>query len=552
MHTDSRYADACDRASRHTPWIIDACGGAHAAWVAKKFAAFHAAAGTPEGENVCAMGIEDSIELREFRELERAFSEAKWKPRFAETDGFVKKMRAVKDERELSAMRAAQAITDAAFEHIVEFMSEGMTELEVKRELEETMRRLGAEGLAFDSIVASGPNGAAPHSIAGERRLQAGDMVVMLDFGARAGGYCSDMTRTVCLGEPDARSARQALRGRPRRRTKPVEAALRPGRHRRGHASSWPSACWPTTASRARWATAWAMAWASTSTSCPTSRRATKRRSMAGNVVTVEPGVYLPGEFGMRLEDFGVVTEEGFRSFHSIDARHGYNVAKIHAYSRTEQRCPRIERNQRWQSLLPTSERHVHRVQRQAVHHRGIPACEARQGRRVRSHEAAPTSRPAACVDYTFNAGVKFDSVRLEHEEDAVPVQRRCRFLLHGQRHLPTQTAIPADRVGDAAQWLKENDEATLLYAGDELISIEPQMFVELEVTAHRARLQGRHGHEHHQARHARDRRRACRCPRSSRLATCCRSTPATAASSSVCNRESAVLANGAFSCGAS
>ncbi|MEE1479645.1 MAG: aminopeptidase P family N-terminal domain-containing protein, partial [Slackia isoflavoniconvertens] len=113
VHTDSRYADACDRASRHTPWVIDACGGAHAAWVAKKFAAFHAAAGTPEGENVCAMGIEDSIELREFRELERAFSEAKWKPRFAETDGFVKKMRAVKDERELSAMRAAQAITDA-------------------------------------------------------------------------------------------------------------------------------------------------------------------------------------------------------------------------------------------------------------------------------------------------------------------------------------------------------------------------------------------------------------------------------------------------------
>ena len=61
------------------------------AWVAKKFAAFHAAAGTPEGENVCAMGIEDSIELREFRELERAFSEAKWRPRFAETDGFVKR-----------------------------------------------------------------------------------------------------------------------------------------------------------------------------------------------------------------------------------------------------------------------------------------------------------------------------------------------------------------------------------------------------------------------------------------------------------------------------
>ena len=311
VHTDSRYADACDRASRHTPWIIDACGGAHAAWAAKKFAAFHAAAGTPEGENVCAMGIEDSIELREFRELERAFGEAKWKPRFAETDGFVKKMRAVKDERELSAMRAAQAITDAAFEHIVEFMSEGMTELEVKRELEETMRRLGAEGLAFDSIVASGPNGAAPHSIAGERRLQAGDMVVM-DFGARKGGYCSDMTRTVCVGEatPLAREVFAAVR----EANEAVEAMIRPGRtgaamhhlaedvlahngfagkmgHGLGHGVGIDIHELPVLSPR------------------------NETPLEVGNVVTVEPGVYLPGEIGCRLEDFGVVTEDGFEVF---------------------------------------------------------------------------------------------------------------------------------------------------------------------------------------------------------------------------------------------
>ena len=311
VHTDSRYADACNRASQHTPWIVDACGGAHTAWVAKKFVAFHAAAGTPEGENVCAMGIEDSIELREFRELERAFSEAKWRPRFVETDGFVKKMRAVKDERELSAMRAAQAITDAAFEHIVEFMSEGMTELEVKRELEETMRRLGAEGLAFDSIVASGPNGAAPHSIAGERRLQAGDMVVM-DFGARKGGYCSDMTRTVCVGEatPLAREVFAAVR----EANEAVEAMIRPGRtgaamhhlaedvlahngfagkmgHGLGHGVGIDIHELPVLSPR------------------------NEAPLEVGNVVTVEPGVYLPGEIGCRLEDFGVVTEDGFEVF---------------------------------------------------------------------------------------------------------------------------------------------------------------------------------------------------------------------------------------------
>lgn len=311
VHTDSRYADACDRASQHTPWVVDACGGAHASWVARQFAAFHAAAGTPEGENVCAMGIEDAIELREFRELERAFGESKWKPRFVETDGFVKKMRAVKDERELSAMRAAQAITDAAFEHIVEFMGEGMTELEVKRELEETMRRLGAEGLAFDSIVASGPNGAAPHSIAGERRLQAGDMVVM-DFGARKGGYCSDMTRTVCIGEatPLAREVFAAVR----EANEAVEAMIRPGRtgaamhhlaedvlahngfagkmgHGLGHGVGIDIHELPVLSPR------------------------NEAPLEVGNVVTVEPGVYLPGEIGCRLEDFGVVTEDGFEVF---------------------------------------------------------------------------------------------------------------------------------------------------------------------------------------------------------------------------------------------
>lgn len=311
VHTDSRYADACDRASQHTPWVVDACGGTHASWVARQFAAFHAAAGTPEGENVCAMGIEDAIELREFRELERAFSEAKWKPRFVEADGFVKKMRAVKDERELLAMRAAQAITDAAFEHIVEFMGEGMTELEVKRELEETMRRLGAEGLAFDSIVASGPNGAAPHSIAGERRLQAGDMVVM-DFGARKGGYCSDMTRTVCIGEatPLAREVFAAVR----EANEAVEAMIRPGRtgatmhhlaedvlahngfagkmgHGLGHGVGIDIHELPVLSPR------------------------NEAPLEVGNVVTVEPGVYLPGEIGCRLEDFGVVTEDGFEVF---------------------------------------------------------------------------------------------------------------------------------------------------------------------------------------------------------------------------------------------
>ena len=148
--------------------------------------------------------------------------------------------------------------------------------------------------------------------------------------------------------------------------------------------------------------------------------------------------------------------------------------------------------------------RHVHRVQRQAVHHRGIPAREARQGRRVRAHEAARTSRRAAWWTTRSTAGTKFDSVRLETKKMQYLYNDGADFNFM-DNDTYEQVAISAEMVGEAAKWLKENDEATLLYAGDELISIEPQMFVELEVTAHRARLQGRHGHQHHEARDAGD-----------------------------------------------
>ena len=110
-------------------------------------------------------------------------------------------------------MKAAQAVTDAAFAHIVGYMRPGMTEREVQIELEDFMRRHGAEGLAFPSIVAAGANGASPHAIPGQTVLEAGQCVV-LDFGARAHGYCSDMTRTVFLGQPSQkmRDAYAAIR----------------------------------------------------------------------------------------------------------------------------------------------------------------------------------------------------------------------------------------------------------------------------------------------------------------------------------------------------
>ena len=303
LHTDSRYATACEQAARRSPIKVDTTRESHAAFVARQWNGswLH---GMPEAQ----LQVEDTMTLAEYRALQKAFP-ADFS--IGETDGLVLKLRAVKDTYEIARMKAAQAITDAAFTHIVSYMRPGMTERQVQLELDGFMMRHGADGLAFPSIVATGANGASPHAIPGSTKLQAGQCVVM-DFGARAYGYCSDMTRTVFLGEPDdeMRRAWDALR----EANEAVEAMLAPGvtgkeahelaekvladggfagrmGHGLGHGVGIDIHEEPTLSTR------------------------NETPLVAGNVVTVEPGIYLPGKFGMRLEDFGVVTEEGFEVF---------------------------------------------------------------------------------------------------------------------------------------------------------------------------------------------------------------------------------------------
>lgn len=305
IRTDSRYADAARRAAHGTPWDVDASGGSHAAWALERAAE----------DGACGpLALEDTMQLAQYRALEAriaARADAASCARPVETSGFVRALRAVKDADEIRAMRAAQAVTDAAFEHIAGFMRIGMTEREVQLELEECMRRLGADDVAFSSIVASGANGAAPHSIPGSKRLEEGDMVV-LDFGARKDGYCSDMTRTVCMG----RASEAALRvfSAVRAANEAVEAMLAPGvtgaaahalaeqvladagfagmmGHGLGHGVGVDIHELPNLSPR------------------------NEAPLVPGNVVTVEPGVYLSGSLGCRLEDFGVITQDGFEVF---------------------------------------------------------------------------------------------------------------------------------------------------------------------------------------------------------------------------------------------
>ena len=311
LHTDSRYSEAARVAAADEGAIaVDDARVTHATFVASAFAARHGEQPAAEADAV-VLGIEDSLTLGSYRALEAAFADAPARPQLRETSDFVLGLRAVKEPLEIVRMKAAQAITDAAFAHIVAFMRPGMTERAVQIELEDFMRRHGAEGLAFTSIVATGANGASPHAIPGQTVLETGQCVV-LDFGARAHGYCSDMTRTVFLGEPSARmrDAYAAIRNA----NEQVEAALKPGvtgkamhelaervladggyagkmGHSLGHGVGIDIHELPVLSPRNESALA------------------------AGNVVTVEPGVYLPGEFGMRLEDCGVITADGFEVF---------------------------------------------------------------------------------------------------------------------------------------------------------------------------------------------------------------------------------------------
>ncbi len=302
MHTDSRYSTNClDRVERIGSSVaIDDERKSHAVFardIVQK-----------EGEGR-KLGIEDDITLAEYRKV---VSELEGSGiQLVETTGLVNGLRAVKDACELARMKAAQKITDDAFSHIIEFIKPGMTELQVKIELEDFMVRHGSQGVAFESIVACGANGASPHGQAGNRIIEEGHSVVM-DYGAKAFGYNADMTRTVFIGSPsdEMRAAYETIR----RANETVEATIKAGvigrdmhelaerilveggfggkmGHGLGHGLGVDVHELPYL-------------------------NATYDKPLeVGNVVTVEPGIYIAGKFGMRLEDFGVVTSEGYERF---------------------------------------------------------------------------------------------------------------------------------------------------------------------------------------------------------------------------------------------
>ncbi len=216
-------------------------------------------------------------------------------------------LRACKEDYELQRMRIAQEITDAAFAQVLSRIQEGMTEKELAAELIYCLLKNGGEGLSFDPIVVSGPNTSLPHGVPGERKLQKGDFITM-DFGVIYQGYCSDMTRTVALGyateemEKVYNTVLQAqLAGiaitRPGVAGKEIDGAARKVIADAGYGEYFGHGYGHCLGMEVH-----------ESPSCGPRGEAIME---AGMVSSAEPGIYLPGKFGVRIEDVVVFTQGG-------------------------------------------------------------------------------------------------------------------------------------------------------------------------------------------------------------------------------------------------
>src|SRR5438270_9618554 len=233
-----------------------------------------------------------------------AFADAELVP----TEGVVEHLRRVKDAGEIDRMAEAARIADAALAAVVPLLGQGVTEREVALGLDYEMRRLGAEGSSFETIVASGPNGAKPHARPTDRRVEPGELDV-IDFGAVVDGYCSDMTRTLCVGEPAEDIALRmaaVVKESQREGVASVKAGVR-GR-------DVDETC-RTVIVDAGWGDAFIHGTGHgvglEIHEAPRVASTSEDVLVAGHVVTVEPGVYLAEHGGVRIEDTVVVTDDG-------------------------------------------------------------------------------------------------------------------------------------------------------------------------------------------------------------------------------------------------
>ena len=291
--TDNRYTEAAENGIKGFEVLDVAKGGGYVKCINQCIEDF----------GITALGFEENyLTVAEYMNYEKNVN-AKLVPFTKEINGF----RAVKEEWELNVMRKAQAITDKAFAEVVGRIKPGMSELELQAELIYCLYKNGATGLAFDPIVVSGPNSSLPHGVACERVIQEGDFVTM-DFGALYNGYCADMTRTVAVGyateemekvyntvlEAQLAGLAASKAGVP---GQDIDGAARKVITDAGYGPYFGHGYGHSLGLEVH--------------ENPSPNARNDKPMPVGAVASAEPGIYLPGKFGVRIEDTCVFLEDG-------------------------------------------------------------------------------------------------------------------------------------------------------------------------------------------------------------------------------------------------
>ena len=221
--------------------------------------------------------------------------------------GMVEKLRVRKSREEIRKIRQAVLLNESVFQEVFAQLKPGQTEREVARAIESTMMQKGAEAVAFPTIVAAGPHGALPHAVPTDRAINEGETII-IDMGLKLDGYCSDMTRTVVLGKPDQRTVKIIRLVRKAQRAalniikagilaRDADRAAREVISGAGYGKNFGHGLGHGVGLAVH--------------ESPSLNRIRRNKLQAGMVVTVEPGIYLPGWGGVRLENMVVVEEDG-------------------------------------------------------------------------------------------------------------------------------------------------------------------------------------------------------------------------------------------------
>lgn len=262
-------------------------------------------------DHVKTVGIEsDSVTFAQYQDYKAVFDEITIKG----TKDMIEGLRQVKDSVEIENLKRAETIGDIAFTNIIQFIREnyrkGVTENEIALELEVNMRNNGATGTSFSSIVAAGTKSSLPHAVPGDNILKEGDFVVM-DFGCIYNGYCSDMTRTILVGEPTPKhleiyntvllANQEALKAiKPGKTGKEIDAIARNIIADAGYGDYFGHGLGHSVGLDIH--------------ENPRLSLADNTKLEPGMVLTVEPGIYIPDFGGVRIEDLVVVTEKGIEN----------------------------------------------------------------------------------------------------------------------------------------------------------------------------------------------------------------------------------------------